>query len=93
MWRGLHSRIRGADLPLSLARASKRLKLLWITPRHLEERRMPRKKAPSMGGRLGNLVPLAILTGYVAYVLTDRFEDHHARKKELDSKRAENKGK
>ena len=54
---------------------------------------MPRKKAPSMGGRLGNLVPLAILTGYVAYVLTDRFEDHHARRKELDSKRAENKGK
>ena len=44
-----------------------------------------------MGGRLGNLVPLVVLTGYVAYVLTDRFEDHHARKKELDRNKAEAK--
>ena len=49
----------------------------------------PRRKAPSIGGRLGNLIPLVVLTGYVSYVLTDRFEDHHARKKELDREKAE----
>jgi hypothetical protein len=51
----------------------------------------PRRKAPSIGGRLGNLIPLVVLTGYVSYVLTDRFEDHHARKKELDREKAESK--
>ena len=35
---------------------------------------------------MGQLVPLVVLTGYVAYVLTDRFEDHNSRRKEMDKK-------
>ncbi len=44
----------------------------------------PRKKG---GGRMGHLVPLVVLTGYMAYVLTDRFEDHNARREQMDNDR------
>jgi hypothetical protein len=47
---------------------------------------MPPRRGPSLGGRVGQLVPLVVLTGYVAYVLTDRFEDHNSRRKEMDKK-------
>ena len=36
---------------------------------------------------MGHLVPLVVLTGYMAYVLTDRFEDHNARREQMDNDR------
>ena len=47
----------------------------------------PRKS--KVGGRMGHLVPLVVLTGYMAYVLTDRFEDHNARREQIDNDRKE----
>ena len=41
------------------------------------------------GGRMGHLVPLVVLSGYMAYVLTDRFQDHHARREQMDNDRKE----
>lgn len=41
------------------------------------------------GGRMGHFVPLVVLTGYMAYVLTDRFQDHNARREQMDNDRKE----
>ena len=47
----------------------------------------PRKS--KFGGRMGHLMPLVVLTGYMAYVLTDRFDDHNARREKIENDRKE----
>ena len=42
--------------------------------------------APSR--RMQHLVPLLILVPYCAYVMSDRFSDHHERRAENDAKKA-----
>ena len=38
---------------------------------------------------MGHLMPLVVLTGYMAYVLTDRFDDHNARREKIENDRKE----